>query len=425
MLLDSIHNYKPSEALVEEERNKKLNTYDKGFLLLIALYFVSGLIISTFTSTWFTALKFSLPLIIVYLGCYYFVPKRNFARFVLIFILFLFQVQFAYQLSGAFYSQFYYFLTLTALIVFQRTRFIITYFLFIHIFYASIAFFIFNGLLTNITISNNSYIDLFFNPKETLNLLVLTTLHLAICVFLVNYFKKQTYSSIKQKLFIENELNIDHSISLAKEIASGNYNVNIDAGNDELTNHLVKIKENILEFKETESIQTWKNTGIRTISELLLTINSLDKLCSKVLREIVTYLKSQYGAIFVVESVDNEEKLVLKSSYAGSKRQKKTLSLDISEGLVGEAVIRKEMNLIKEVPESYHLIGSGLGEASPKNVLILPLIAKNETIGVLEIASFKDFLDYELDFLQQVSSNLAVSILSLKADKDIEAVTRG
>jgi GAF domain-containing protein len=62
-------------------------------------------------------------------------------------------------------------------------------------------------------------------------------------------------------------------------------------------------------------------------------------------------------------------------------------------------------------------ITSGLGEATPTSLLIVPLLNNGAVEGLLELASFHPFLDFEIAFIRKLAENMASAIATLKVNE--------
>ncbi|MCS6832547.1 MAG: GAF domain-containing protein, partial [Flammeovirgaceae bacterium] len=170
------------------------------------------------------------------------------------------------------------------------------------------------------------------------------------------------------------------------------------------------------QLKERDEMQKWVATGLASVNDLLIATGDFEKLSHKVLKELIMYLQAYQGAMYIVQQDDNGKKtLHMVSAYAYNKRQKIDKVYEMGEGLIGEVAEKKKTIFLDSIPEGYMSIASGLGEAIPRSIVIVPLKLKEDVMGVLEIASFNTLKKYEIDFLEQVSENIAATILSTQA----------
>ena len=88
-------------------------------------------------------------------------------------------------------------------------------------------------------------------------------------------------------------------------------------------------------------------------------------------------------------------------------------TVKIGQGLVGQTYLEKKTTLLTNIPDQYVIITSGLGEATPANLLLIPLIFNEQVMGVLELASFTTWPPYQVDFLESVGEIIASSIATL------------
>ena len=87
------------------------------------------------------------------------------------------------------------------------------------------------------------------------------------------------------------------------------------------------------------------------------------------------------------------------------------------EGLAGQAWIEKDLLFITDIPDSYIEIASGLGKANPRNIIIAPLIFNSEVYGVIELASFNLFEQYQVDFIKRLSDSIASTISASRVNQ--------
>ncbi|WMN06320.1 GAF domain-containing protein [Marivirga arenosa] len=182
--------------------------------------------------------------------------------------------------------------------------------------------------------------------------------------------------------------------------------------------HLIKEKNQSLEKKNTEDLkQNWIINGLSHISDLMKSSQSdLKDFSYKIISEVVKYIDANQGAFFILnDSNDHKEAFMeLKGSYAFDRRKYIKKEINKGQGLVGQSWLEGDILYLTEVPTGYVNITSGLGEAPPRSIIIVPLKTENQILGVLEIASFKALEKHEKTFLKELSLRLGAVIESIK-----------
>ncbi|MBX2843499.1 MAG: GAF domain-containing protein [Flammeovirgaceae bacterium] len=217
---------------------------------------------------------------------------------------------------------------------------------------------------------------------------------------------------------------LKHASGFISEISKGNYEVewqgiNSENENDNKENiagELIHMREQMKKVKDGERKRNWVNIGLAKFSELLrFQEDSIEKNLDYILPELVKYIGANQGGFFVLSNDKKEvEELELKACFAYDKKKFLNNKIQSGEGLVGQVFLEKEKVVLTDVPEDYISITSGLGEATPGCVLILPLSSNEEVIGVLELASFKPFEDYKVDFIEKLAESIASALYSLR-----------
>ena len=106
----------------------------------------------------------------------------------------------------------------------------------------------------------------------------------------------------------------------------------------------------------------------------------------------------------------------MKACYAWDKKKYLNHKIHRGEGLAGQAWQEGDTVYLTEVPQNYVRIVSGLGDANPTAVLIVPLKVNDQIFGVVEIASFGEFQDFEIEFVQKIAESIASTISSVKVN---------
>ncbi len=127
------------------------------------------------------------------------------------------------------------------------------------------------------------------------------------------------------------------------------------------------------------------------ISKILPKDNSkLDiiKYTEKILSNIAKEFNVVQGLFFVKDKESDDFNIKGKYAFFGEEEPK---SFKLGESLSGQVAKNKTVLNLKEIPENYITILSGLGSSSPNHIIIIPVIFNDETIGIVELASFKEF----------------------------------
>jgi len=179
----------------------------------------------------------------------------------------------------------------------------------------------------------------------------------------------------------------------------------------QLINNLIQIKQTEERRRKDEEIQNWINKGVVEISEVFkLNNDNIILLSEQIISKIVNYIDAAQGGIFIYDIDADKDHLNLVASYAYGLKRFAERKVKLGQTLVGACAMEKHRILLTKVPEEYYQIDSGLGNATPKNLLLHPLIMENTILGVIELASFNDFSQKEIDLIERVGANIAISL---------------
>ena len=94
------------------------------------------------------------------------------------------------------------------------------------------------------------------------------------------------------------------------------------------------------------------------------------------------------------------------------------------EDLIGQAVLEKRRILLADVPANYITISSGLVEAPPANIIILPVLFENQVKAVIELASFQRFNSAHQTFLEQLTESIGIVLNTIEANSRTEELLK-
>lgn len=210
----------------------------------------------------------------------------------------------------------------------------------------------------------------------------------------------------------------------AKEIGKNNLSATFQplGPNDELGNSLLIMRKNLTHAldeeekrKKEDEKRNWFNIGLAKFADILRQNNdNLQLLADTVTQNLLDYLNANQGALFIMDNEDDEPTLELLSAFAYSKKKFKQKTILMGEGLVGNCALEKQTIYLKEIPDDYIEITSGLGEAPPRTLLLVPLKLEDKIFGVIEIATFNEFEEHEIEFVEKIGENIASTLFSVK-----------
>ncbi len=204
------------------------------------------------------------------------------------------------------------------------------------------------------------------------------------------------------------KLSMEETISHANKIAKGNYSAKLQprSDKDELVNSLNAMTKSLKETTDENTKQNWLKTGMAELNNRMRGEQEQVTLAQNIISFLAEYLNTQIGGIYL-NSHNSTFDLV--GSYAFTKRKNLSNQYKKGEGIIGQAALEKKPILISNIPDDYVKINSGLGEASPKNILAVPFVYEGDVKGVIELGSFQEFTEQQIEFLDQASENIAIN----------------
>jgi HAMP domain-containing protein/CheY-like chemotaxis protein/signal transduction histidine kinase len=183
------------------------------------------------------------------------------------------------------------------------------------------------------------------------------------------------------------------------------------------------INEMILNLKDTtqkNTEQDWLKTNLARFTRMLQGQRDMKTVAQMVLSELAPLVDAQQGVFYVNASDNGEPVMRLLGGYAYNKRKNLANEFQAGEGLVGQCTLEKERILVTNVPTNYVQVKSGLGEAAPHNIVVLPVLFEGEVKAVIELSTFQTFSDTHLTFLDQLTESIGIVLNTIEANTRTE-----
>ena len=253
-----------------------------------------------------------------------------------------------------------------------------------------------------------------------LAVLVLSFLVISYFTFIVQR-RNDRESETNATRLTEESKRVETLSTFIESVSAGNYNIELQKSSedDNLTGTLITMRDKLRQNAEEDRRRNWSTTGLAQIGEILRATNaSTSDLYDSIIRFIVKYTKSNQGGLFILNDEDqNDPFLELVSCYAFERKKFLTKKVGIGSGLVGQCFLEGQPIYLLEIPDEYVNITSGLGGTNPNALLIVPLKVNGKVYGVLELASFTRYQEFEIALVEKLAETIASTISSVKVNE--------
>jgi hypothetical protein len=219
--------------------------------------------------------------------------------------------------------------------------------------------------------------------------------------------------------------NLKDATDFVTAIGQGNLDIDYKAtldsgynhGKNKLADSLIDMQGKLKSLNEEERRRQWANEGLAKFVDIMRSSSDdIVILGDKIIAALVQYTKSNQGALYILNDEDeNDKHLELVSLFAFDIKKFETRRIKLGEGLLGQTYLEAETNYYTNFPDEYIRITSGLGDANPRSILIVPLKVDTQVYGIVELASFNEYAQHEITFVEKLGENIASSIASVRA----------
>ena len=191
----------------------------------------------------------------------------------------------------------------------------------------------------------------------------------------------------------------------------------------ELKDNINTMIDNLRLTTDRNTEQDWLKTNLARFTGMLQGQRDLATVGRMLLSELAPLVGAQQGVIYQMES-EGSRNLALLSAFADGQDDGHRQQVRVGEGLVGQCAAEKRRMLITSLPEHTIPIRSGLFQAVPRNVIVLPVLFEDRVKAVIELASLSTFTASHLAFLEQLTASIGIVLNSIEATMQTEGLLK-
>ncbi|MBN1789427.1 MAG: PAS domain S-box protein [Bacteroidales bacterium] len=256
-------------------------------------------------------------------------------------------------------------------------------------------------------------------------ILLITMLVPVITYFLSRYYARQM--SELQQVHDEDQERLGLISKYSQQLIAENYEVDfpLSGDNDQLGKSLLELRDalkvtrdNNLKIRKEEEQRSWIAESLAHFSEILRNnLHDPQLLSFSVIKDLTKYINAVQGGFYLLDDTDPYNKVFnLTAFFAYDRRKFTDQQIKWGDGLIGTCALEQKIIHLKQIPESYITVTSGLGEANPNNLLIIPMQYENQIYGVLEFASFNKFESGHIALAEKTAESVASTLSAVRTN---------
>lgn len=223
----------------------------------------------------------------------------------------------------------------------------------------------------------------------------------------------------KQQLYQQQKA-VTSLTGFIEAISSGDYAVDLNMeGDSNLSHTLLTMRDKLRANAEDDKKRNWSTTGLAQIGEILrASTGTTVELYDNIIKFVVKYTRSNQGGLFIFnEENESDKHLELVACYAFERKKFLNKRVDPGEGMVGQCFLEGQRIYLLEVPKEYISITSGLGGSNPNALLIVPLRVNEKIYGVIELATFGKYEDFEIELVEKLAESIGSTISAVRVNE--------
>ncbi|MEH7493550.1 CHASE3 domain-containing protein [Neobacillus niacini] len=233
-----------------------------------------------------------------------------------------------------------------------------------------------------------------------------------------------TLVTIATAIFLSNSIvkTIKQVVRTIKSVTDSNetevdLSTRIEVSTHDETRELAEAMNELLSNLEK---QNWIQKSVSEISTMYQGMTDLTELTHAFITKLTPMLKAVYGVVYLRRNQGSEVRYVKEAGYAVVSEERAAASFRLGEGLIGQAAMDKRIFLIDKLPDEHFKVASGLGESSPRNLLVAPIMVDGRVEAVVEFAAFQPFMAQHLTLLDLLQDKFGSAITNVAGRMEVE-----
>src|SRR3984957_15387527 len=184
----------------------------------------------------------------------------------------------------------------------------------------------------------------------------------------------------------------------------------------ELKDNINAMVQSLRETTKANQEQYWLKTNLARFAGLLQGQRDLETVAELIMNELIPLVGAQHGTFFIADDSDDGRVLRLVAGYGLRADIAAPSQFRLGQSLIGQVAKTRQPIVVTDAPPDYVRISSGLGDAAPVNLIVLPIVFEGQVLGVIEAGSFSLFTQVHQDFLEQLMETIGVSVNTIIAN---------
>ena len=190
----------------------------------------------------------------------------------------------------------------------------------------------------------------------------------------------------------------------------------------ELKDNINAMVQSLRETTKANTEQDWLQTNLARITSLMQGHRDLTAVAELIMNELIPLVDAQHGTFFLAEGGGGDRRLKLIAGYGLRADIEAPSQVRLGQSLIGQVAKTRKPIVLTDIPAGYVRISSGLGDAAPLNLIVLPIVFEDQVLGVIEAGSFFPFTQVHSDFLEQLMETIGINVNTIIANARTDAL---